>query len=105
SQTYILNNAPTAPTWDFTNVWTTNGGTTLPQLLGVSPTDLPGIDLLSGTAYIDGGVNDSPDVTIDLIYNGNQIGSTTTSGSGGFSFSISSTDLTGGILLTDATDN
>jgi filamentous hemagglutinin family protein len=105
SQSYILANAPTTPTWDFTTVWTTDGGTLTPQLTGLPPTVTSGLDTLSGTAYVGSGVTDSPDVTIDLIYDGSLLGSTTTSGSGVFSFSVSSSDLTGGILLTDATDN
>jgi filamentous hemagglutinin family protein len=36
SQTYILANSPVQPTWDFTNIWTTNQGTTTPQLVGLA---------------------------------------------------------------------
>jgi filamentous hemagglutinin family protein len=60
--------------------------------------------ILSGIAYIDSGLTTSPGVTVDLIFNGSQIGTTTTDSSGAFSFSVSSADLTGGILLTDPTD-
>jgi filamentous hemagglutinin family protein len=42
SQSYILANAPVSPTWNFSTVWTTNGGTTIPQLIGVSPNAGPG---------------------------------------------------------------
>ena len=103
SQTYIQG---VAPSWNFTTVWTTNGGTTLPQLLGGSGGGGPvgTLDTLSGTAFTNSGVTDASDVTIDLLYNGTLLGSTTTNGSGGFTFSISSNDLTGGILLTDPTD-
>ena len=61
------------------------------------------MDILSGIAYIDGGTLISSDSSVHLIYNGNVIGQTNTNLSGGFSFEISSADLTsGGILLTDA---
>ncbi len=97
------------PNWDFTNTWTTNGNTTTPQLLSVTPgaasTPPPTLDTLSGTAYADsGGTPTASGTTIDLIFNGTLLGSTTTSGTGGFSFSISPADLTGGILLTDPAD-
>jgi filamentous hemagglutinin family protein len=35
SQSFILANSPTSPAWNFTDVWTTNGGTETPQLTGV----------------------------------------------------------------------
>jgi filamentous hemagglutinin family protein len=41
SQSFILANSPVAPTWDFTNVWTTDGGTTTPQLIGLPTTAVP----------------------------------------------------------------
>jgi hypothetical protein len=34
SQSFIVANSLTAPAWDFTSVWTTNGGTQTPQLTG-----------------------------------------------------------------------
>ena len=65
---------------------------------------LPGNDTLSGTAFTDSGVTNAGSGTlIDLIFDGTIVGSTTTGTTGGFSFSVSSTDLTGGVLLTDAT--
>jgi len=41
SQSFILANAPVSPTWDFTNIWTTDGSTLTPQLIGVANTQLP----------------------------------------------------------------
>ena len=38
SQSFILG---IAPTWDFTNVWSTYGGTLTPQLIGLATTGLP----------------------------------------------------------------
>ena len=107
SQAYILANAPSSPTYDFTNVWTTNGGTTTPELIGVTSGAMaPTLDALSGTAFTDSGVTEAASgTTIDLIFDGSLLGSTTTNSSGGFSFNISATDLTSGVLLTDATDN
>jgi filamentous hemagglutinin family protein len=35
TQSYILANSPVSPTWDFTSIWTTNGDTTLPQLIAL----------------------------------------------------------------------
>jgi len=104
SQTYIQG---VAPSWNFTTVWTTNGGATLPQLIGGGSGgggSGGSLDTLNGTAFTNSGVTDASDVTIDLLYDGTLLGSTTTNGSGGFTFSISSNDLTGGILLTDPTD-
>jgi hypothetical protein len=96
------------PDWDFTNTWSTNGNSNSPQLIGLPQTPPPGtsgVDTLSGTAYTNSGVTFAALGTlIDLIFDGTSVGSTMTNGSGGFSFSISSGDLTGGILLTDATD-
>ena len=102
SQTFILANAPTSPTWDFTNVWTSNGGTTAPQLIGL-PQNLPtgSNDLLSGTAYSDSGETYSAGTLVDLIFDGSVLGSTTTSGTGTFSFTINSNDLSSGVLLTN----
>jgi hypothetical protein len=40
-QTYILTNAPTVPTWDFVNTWTTYGDTNTPQLIGLPAVPLP----------------------------------------------------------------
>jgi hypothetical protein len=98
------------PNWDFTNTWTTDGNTDTPQLIGLPMTPPPtgasaGTDLLSGTAYTDSGVTISPDTTIDFVFDGSLIGSTTTSSSGSFSFNITSGDLTGGVLLTDPADH
>jgi hypothetical protein len=63
-------------------------------------------DILSGTDYSDnGGLVIAPTgTTIDLLFDGSQVSSTTTNSSGAFSFTVSSTDLTGGILLTDTVD-
>jgi filamentous hemagglutinin family protein len=63
-------------------------------------------DILSGTDYSDnGGMIIAPTgTTIDLLFDGSQVSSTTTNSSGAFSFTVSSTDLTGGILLTDTVD-
>jgi filamentous hemagglutinin family protein len=35
SQSFILAHAPTAPTWNFTSIWTTNGGTTTAEVTGL----------------------------------------------------------------------
>jgi hypothetical protein len=35
SQSYILTTSTSSPVWDFANTWTTNGGTTTPELIGV----------------------------------------------------------------------
>ena len=110
SQSFIETTDNTAPLWDFVNVWTTNGDTTTPQLIGLgisnSPPPSGATSSLSGTAYTDGGTTIAPlNTLIDLISNGVQLGSTTTDSSGGFTFTINTTSLTGGILLTDATDN
>ncbi len=95
-----------APNWDFTNVWTTNGNTNTPQLTGLPATTapiLPTGDTLSGTAFTDSGVTASGSgVTIDLLYDGTVLGTTTTNGSGGFTFDVSSTELGNGLVLTDA---
>ncbi len=101
SQTFILANAPTSPTWDFTNVWTTHGGTITPQLIGL-PESLPNgtNDILNGTAFSDNGVTFSAGTLVDLIFDGTVLGSTTTSGTGTFSFTINSNDLNSGVLLT-----
>jgi len=101
-----------ATQWDFsTPVWVAFNGTNTPQLSGLPTTTPPiaGATLatLSGTAFLDNGVTDSSGVTIDLIYNGTLLGTTTTATTGtvgSFSFNVSAADLTGGILLTDATD-
>ncbi len=107
SQSYIAANATASPAYDFTNVWTTNGGTTTPQLIGLAgAVSAPTLDLLSGTAFIDSGMTpNNSGTTIDLIFNGTLLGSTTTNSAGGFSFSVSASDLTSGILLTDATNS
>ncbi len=109
SQAFILANATTSPTFDFTNVWTTVGDTLTPQLIGLPQTSLPtggsGLDTLSGTAFIDSGMTaNNSGTVIDLVFDGSMIGSTTTNSSGGFSFSVSPTDLTGGVLLIDSAD-
>ena len=104
SQSFITQNAPS---FNFTTVWTSNGSTTSPQLIGLPQALLPNgvIDTIDGTAFSDsGGLNFSSGVLIDLISGGSVIGSTTTNGSGAFTFNLSSTALTNGILLTDPTD-
>jgi len=64
-----------------------------------SGSPLPG---LSGIDYIDSGTTAAPaNTTIDLVFDGTLLGSTTTNSSGAFNFMVSSTDLTSGILLTD----
>ena len=111
SQTFILQNAPNPPTWNFSTIWTTAGGTELPLLQDLLTNTLPsgsspsGTDTLSGTAFTGSGVGESSGVTIDLLFDGTVIATDPTSGTGTFSFTVSSADLTGGILLTDATDN
>jgi filamentous hemagglutinin family protein len=112
SETFINAHSPNSPMWDFTNVWTTDGGTLTPQLIGLPTTPLPTggssgssatTDTLSGTAFTDSGTTaDAPGLIINLIFDGSVLGSTTTDSSGDFTFSVSSTDLTGGVLLTDA---
>jgi hypothetical protein len=93
------------PNWDFVHTWTTSENTNTPQLMGLPATSLPvPFDTLSGTAYVGSGVTLSMGTTIDLIYDGSQIGFATTSNLGTFSFEVPSTDLTGGILLTDPAD-
>ena len=110
NSTFITSTGSSTPVWDFVNTWTTNGGTTLPQLVGVGgPGGTAGsggsLDLLSGTAYTtSGGTTASDDVVIDLIFDGSLIGTGTTTSSGAFSFNVSSTDIGSGLLLTDATD-
>ena len=108
SQSFITAHATTAPVFDFTNVWNTAGGTLTPQLNGLPQTPLPNsgpLDVLDGTAFSDsGGLNFSSGVLIDLISGGSVIGSTTTNGSGAFTFNVSSGALSNGVLLTDATD-
>jgi filamentous hemagglutinin family protein len=109
SQSYILANAPVNPTWNFTTIWTTNGGTTTPQLIGLpegpSGPSMGADDTLSGTAYLDSGMTaDTSGVTVDLLYDGSLLGSTTTGSLGAFTFSVSSADLTGGVLVTDPAD-
>ena len=107
SQSYILSQAPN---WDFTNVWSTNGDTTLPQLIGVGG---PGgttppvgtIDDLTGTVYMDGGVTVADGVTLDFLFDGTLLGTAVTGQDGAYSFNVSSTDLTGGLLITDAVDH
>ena len=110
SQAFITANATGAPPFDFTTpVWTTNGNTTTPQLVGLPPTPPPappGMDVLNGTAFTDSGSTISADTTVDLIYDGALLGSPTATGSGGtFSFTIPAADLVGGVLLTDASVN
>jgi filamentous hemagglutinin family protein len=92
TQSYVQSHS--SPSWDFTSTWTTNGDTTTPQFY----------DTLSGTAFTNSGVTFSADTLIDLISNGSVVTSTTTNGSGDYSFQISPSNVTGGILLTDATD-
>jgi filamentous hemagglutinin family protein len=96
--------------YDFGTVYTTNGNTTTPQLIGVGsapPSNQTGggTDVLSGIAFTDNGLTDASGVTIDLVFDGSVIATATSSGSGTFSFNVSASDLTGGILLTDATNN
>jgi filamentous hemagglutinin family protein len=108
TQAFITAHAPTAPTFDFSSVWTTEGDTLTPQINGLPQTALPGgsaqLDMISGTAYLDQGTTFSSGVLIELLSGGSVLGSTTTNGSGGFTFSLSSAALVNGILLTDATD-
>jgi hypothetical protein len=107
SQVFILGNSPVSPTWDFTNIWTTNGGTTTPQLIGQptgTPTS-PATGTLGGIAYTDSGMTISAGTTIDLIFDGGLLDSTTTDNGGNYSFNITVSDLTGGLLVTDATDH
>ena len=107
SQSYILSQAPD---WNFTTVWSTNGDTTLPQLIGLGgPGGTVGggsgtMDMLTGTVYMDSGETDADGVTLDFLFDGTLIGTTTTDGSGQYTFSVSSNDLTGGLLITDAAD-
>ena len=88
SQSFILAHAPTAPTFDFTNNWTTVGDTLTPQLIGLPPTALPNgsgpLDTISGTAYLDQGTTFSAGVLIEFISGGSVLGSTTTDSSGNF---------------------
>jgi filamentous hemagglutinin family protein len=110
--------------WDFVNTWSTQNGTTTPILLSSSGSQSGGTggngggngggsgttDTLTGTAFSDGGTTTvGMGITIDLISGGSVLGSTTTNNSGGFTFNVSSTSLTSGVLLTDvlsdATDN
>ena len=106
---FITSNSAGSPPWDFVSTWTTNGGTTLPQLVGVGgPGGTAGsggnLDLLSGTAFTDAGLTTADGVTIELIFDGSVVGTTTSTGSGTFSFDISSSDVGTGLLLTDSTD-
>jgi filamentous hemagglutinin family protein len=108
SQTFIAANAPS---FNFSTAWNTSGGTLTPQLTGLPETPLPSnssggnsvMDTLSGIAYSDaaGTVPDTGTGLIELIFDGSVIGSTTVDGQGDFSFSVSSIDVTGGLLLTD----
>jgi filamentous hemagglutinin family protein len=41
SESFIVENSPTSPVWNFTSVWTTDGGTQIPQLSGVPTSGLP----------------------------------------------------------------
>jgi filamentous hemagglutinin family protein len=41
SESFILANSPVTPIWDFSNIWTTNDGTTLPQLIGGTSVSTP----------------------------------------------------------------
>ncbi len=99
SQTFIQQNS--SPPWDFTTIWTTASGTELPHLQDLVNAPPPGTDTLGGTDYVDSGVNGASDATIDLLFDGSLLGTTTTSNTGAFSFNVSAADLTGGILLTD----
>jgi len=76
SQAFILANATSSPTYDFTSVWSTVGDTLTPQLIGLAQTGLPTgptgpTDMLSGTAFTDNGVTATgAGTTIDLIFDG-----------------------------------
>ncbi len=107
TQSYITSHSTGSPAWDFTNTWSTNSDTTLPQLIGVGGPGGSigaGTDVLSGTAYLDAGLNASPDVLISLLFDGTVIATTTTSNSGAFTFDISPADVSAGLLLIDSAD-
>jgi filamentous hemagglutinin family protein len=109
SESYILSNTNGSPAWDFSETWSTNGGTTLPELPAVGG---PGAvintvgDTLSGIVYTNASESlTADDVTIYLILDGVATGTTTTSGSGAYSFTdLSASDISGGVLLTDPLD-
>ena len=70
----------------------------------------PSNDILDGTAYTDSGLTIAGGTTIDLVFDGVLLGSTTTSNTGAFSFTIGpsgvgvTADLNSGVLLTDPAD-
>jgi filamentous hemagglutinin family protein len=109
SQSFITSTGSGTPAWNFESTWTTNRGTTLPQLPGTggpgANTGTGGDDMLSGTVYSNaGGTLTADGVTVYLIFDGVATGTTTTDGSGAYSFDISASDLTSGVLLTDPLD-
>ncbi len=99
------------PNWDFTSTWTTDGDTVTPQLIGLPVTVVqrgaPSTDTLSGNVFTDnlGTVPAAADLNINLLSNGSVLLTTMTGPSGNYSFSVSSSVVTGGVLLTDTTDN
>jgi filamentous hemagglutinin family protein len=115
SQSFIEANEPHSPQWAFGSVWTTNGDTTTPQLIGLPATTPPtggtgmggSTDDLSGTAFSDafGNTPEAGTGLIEAIFDGSVVGSTTVGSGGTFSFTLSATDLTGGLLLTDLNTN
>ena len=54
TQSFVTGNSPASPNWDFTNVWTTYGGTSTPVFIGSAALSLPGgggsMDTLNGTS-------------------------------------------------------
>jgi filamentous hemagglutinin family protein len=92
-------------TWAITT-GDTLGDTNIPQITGIPNTAAPGFDFLNGTAYSDSGTTvDLLGETIDLFYDGTELGATTTNATGGFTFSIPTADLTQGILLADTSNH
>jgi filamentous hemagglutinin family protein len=90
-----------APLWNFTTgtgIWTTFGETISPQLQNLSTT-------ISGTTYSDAGSTLSTGAPVQLIFNGAEINSIPTDGSGNFTLGVSFNELTDGLLLTDSRDN
>ena len=83
--------------WDFKNVWTTVGDTVAPQLL-VQPITV------TGTTF-DRNSSPTANVGVDLISGGSLLDSGYADGLGHFFFTTSTSNLTSGVLLTDATDN
>ena len=107
SQSYILSQAPS---WNFTSVWTTNSDTTLPELIGVGgpggSAGNPGTtDSLTGTIYVNAdGTVTADDTTLDFVFDGMLLGTTTTGSDGSYAFSVNSNDVNGGLLVIDAAD-